>query len=129
MKFKAEVMKLNEKNENDRIYDEKCAKVILDKLSDNLFIDIQLNDKDVPYKIDPSTIIGQALQGTIIDNKLIIEGVFNDNIDKTLLENNYLTPCGIGEINEKGILYNYEITKLCVTQTSAFNSPCIQILD
>ena len=129
MKFKAEVMKLNEKNENGRIYDEKCAKVVLDKILNNLFIDIQLNNEDALYEIDPSTVIGHAIQGTITDNKVIIEGVIDDYVDRTLLENNYLTPCGIGEINEKGILYNYEITKLCVTQTSAFNSPCIQILD
>lgn len=129
MKFKAEVMKLNEKNKNDRIYDEKCAKAVLDKILGNLFIDIQLNNEDALYEIDPSTVIGHAIQGTITDNKVIIEGVIDDYVDRALLENSYLTVCGIGCIKDDGTVYDYNVNKLCVTQTSSFNSPHIQILD
>lgn len=129
MKFKAEVMKLNEKNENGRIYDKKCAKVVLDKILNNLFIDVQSSNEDTFYEIDPSTIIGHAIQGTIIDDKVIIEGVFDEYVDKAFLENNYLTVCGIGKVNDDGMIYDYEVNKLCVTQTSSFNSPHIQIVD
>ena len=120
MKIKAEVLKLNYKNKNNRVYDEDVVSSIIDTVNTTkAFIYQDLVEFN---ELAPKDIIGYVDKAYLENDILFVEGEITDsNQIKELIEAVYIHPSGVGSVTDNGKVFDYTLYAFGLTKESAFD--------